>query len=186
MDLGDFTPDETLDPEAEVDTFQFCGQTFEIPPTRGAGSSLEFTWLIKQADGQAKRGRAHRQRALTDEGRAKANAEIIEADVSATAAIYKLLSALLGEGQMDRFLRAVDANNVQPLALMEVCDRLQEAIAERPTRRSADSSAGPSTTGLTSTAGGSGHTETLPPMSALDMQMASIHAASTSPVGSPA
>ncbi len=183
MDVGDFTPTQTTDPEAEPDTFTYFGEQFDIPATVGAGSLLQFTYYIKMADGQAKRGDAALRKALTEEAKMRANVEKVEAELNATSAVYKLLASCLGESQMDRLLRAVDANGVQPEGLMELCNNIQEAVAARPTRRSADSSAGPSTNGSGSTDAGSGPTETPLDLSPRDRQVAQILAGSTSVAG---
>lgn len=158
--VGDFTPAETTDPNSDPDEFTFCGETFEIPATVGTGRVMRFAWLIKGALAQASRGENELRKALTEEYRTKARMEIAESDISATAAMYDLLLACLGEGQIDRFVSIADANGVTQGGYTEVCDRIQEVIAGRPTRRSADSSAGPSTNGPTSTADGSGPTGT--------------------------
>lgn len=174
--VGDFTPTETTDPGAEADTFTFCGETFEIPATVGTGRVIRFAWLIKGALAQGSRGENDLRKALTDEGRAKARQEMAESDLSATAAMYDLLLACLGEGQIDRFISVADANGVTQNGYTGVCDEIQGVIAGRPTQRSADSSAGPSTNGPTSTVDGSGLTEMTP----RDQQAAAILEASTS------
>lgn len=179
MDVGDFTPTETTDTTAEPDTFTYFGEVFAIPATIGAGALLRFTWLIKSAQGQEQRGGQKQRSARTDTEKVNAQVEIIEAGISASSAIYELLRACLGDDQMERFLTTADSNGVAQESLMEVCDRIQSVIAGRPTRRSADSSDGPSTNGESSTDGGSGPTE----MSPAAQQRAAIELASTSTVG---
>jgi hypothetical protein len=178
--VGDFTPTETTDPDAAPDTFTYFGTEFEVPATVGAGALLRFAWLMKGAVAQSTRGEQAKRRALTDEGRARARVDIIEADLSASSAIYELLTACLGAGQMEQFLAVADANGVTQDALMEVCDRIQGVIGDRPTRRSADSSDGPQTSGQPSTDAGSGPTEIPEDMTARDIQAAQIEAASIS------
>jgi hypothetical protein len=181
--VGDFTPTETTDPQADPDTFTYFGEEFEVPATVGTAALLRFAWLMKGALDQSSRGEQAKRRALTDEARARANAEIIEADLSASAAMYDLLRACLGDTQLQDFLTTADLNGVTQDALMEVCDRIQGVIAGRPTKRSADSSDGPSTNGPTSTDGGSGTTEPLTPR---EIQAREIEAASISLADSPA
>lgn len=183
--VGDFTPTETTDPDAAPDEFTYFGETFEIPPTIGAGALLRFAWLMKGAVGQSQRGEQAKRRALTAEARAKAHTDIIEADLGASSAMYELLTACLGAEQVERFLAVADAGGVTQEALMEVCDRIQGVIGARPTRRSADSSDGPSMSGPTSTGDGSGPTDPLPEMTERERQAAQI-AALAVPVGSPA
>lgn len=180
--VGDFTPTETTDTSAEPDEFTYFGETFEIPASVGSGALLKFTWLIKQADGMSKRGEAAKRRAVSQDAKIRAQSDLIDAELTASSAMYEMLHACLGADQIDAFLRTADANGVTAEGLMEVCDRIQEVIGARPTKRSADSSAGPLTTGTPSTAGGSGPTE---PMSDRDRQVAQILAESTSPVGLP-
>ena len=180
--VGDFTPTETTDPAAEADEFTFCGETFEIPATVGTARALRFAWNLKQAQGQASRGEQNLRKAITDEAKTKARVDIIEADLTASAAIYDLLLACLGEGQIDSFISVGDAYGVDNAGYMSVCDEIKQVIAGRPTKRSAGSSGGPSTNGPTSTGDGSGLTE----MSPRDQQVALIEAASTSLAGLPA
>lgn len=192
MDVGDFTPTETTDPQADPDTFTYFGETFEIPAAAGAGALLKFTHLVKEADKLAQRGQAALRRALTDDSRLKARRDLVDADLTASSAMYQLLKACLGEDQVDHLMFVADANGVTQDGLMNVCDRIQEVIGGRPTRRSADSSAGPLMSGPDSTAGGSGSTEPAPAtepgpeMTPRDRQMAEIFAGSTSLAGSPA
>lgn len=161
--IGDFTPTETTDPDADPDEFQYFGEVFAIPAHVGAGALLKFTWLIKQSEGLNKRGQSANRRALTEDAKVRANADLVDAELTAMSAMYELLTACLGSDQVDDFLKIADRNGVTNDGLMDVCDRIQEVIAGRPTRRSADSSDGPSKTGTPSTAGGSGPTAPAPP-----------------------
>ncbi|GAB3250925.1 hypothetical protein GCM10027456_24630 [Kineosporia babensis] len=156
--LGDFTPDIRTDIADDPDVFTFCGEEFELPATSGAGSFLQFAHKMKLAQEQAERGDAAEKRARTEEGRAAARAEKVQSDMNAMSAVYSLLEGVLGEGQMDRFTRAADRYGVPSEEIFSIVNRLEAAVAGRPTRRSSDSSAGPSTTGPGSTDAGSGRT----------------------------
>jgi hypothetical protein len=156
--VGDFTPTETTDPQADPDEFTFFGETFTIPASVGAFAMLRYGSLMKTAMAQEKRGETAKRKALTPEGKLAAAREIIAAETTAQAAIYEMLTATLGEDQVGAFGELADANGVDLYGLMAVSDRIQEVIADRPTRRSADSSGGPSTSGTGSTDGGSGST----------------------------
>jgi hypothetical protein len=177
--VGDFTPAETTDTDAESDEFTFCGDTFEIPPTVGAFALLRYGSLMKGAVAQEKRGEAAQRKALSDDAKIRALRELNGAELTAQAAIYELLKACLGDDQLDAFGELADRSGVNLDGLMEVAGQIQEVIGGRPTRRSSGSSAGPSTTGETSTDGGSGPTGT-PEMTARDIQAAQIEAASIS------
>lgn len=181
--IGDFTPDETTDPTADPDEFTFCGETFEIPATVGTFALIRYGSLMKGAVAQEKRAEAGERRAKSDEARLTVRREMGEAGLTAQAAIYELLKACLGDGQIDTFGELADRNGVTLDGLMAVVAQIEESIADRPTRRSSDSSAGPSTSGPSSTAGGSGPTEDLSPREQLAV---AIEAASTPLVGSPA
>jgi len=158
-DVGDFTPTETTDTSAEPDRFRFCGDEFEVPGTVGTGSLLRFTWRIKAASEQDRRGRAAAKKALTAEGKAQARQTMANAELDGSAAIYDLLLSVLGENQIDRFNELVDRHGVTVDGLLGVCNQIQEAITDRPTRQSADSSVGLSTNSTDSTGPGSGPTD---------------------------
>lgn len=157
--LGDFSPQETTDPQADPDTFTFCGEEFELPATAGAGAFLKFAWEMKTAQQQAERAESAEKRARTAEGKAAALAEKSASDIGAMSAVCNLLEAVLGESQLDRFLRAADRQGVPVEGLLSVVHRIEQAVTERPTRRSSVSSAGPSTSGPAFTGDGSGLTE---------------------------
>lgn len=180
--VGDFTPTETTDPDADPDTFEFFGETFDVPANVGSFALLRYGSLMKGAQAQETRGGTMKRRAAGNPLMLEAaNRELALAELSAHAAIYELLKASLGDGQLERFGEIADANGTTFNGLMEVAGDITEVIAGRPTRRSSDSSDGPSTTGTASTGDGSGPTE----MSPRDQQVAAIEAASTSLVDSP-
>lgn len=156
--VGDFTPTETTDPNAEPDEFLYFGETFEVPATVGTGRLLRFAHAIKIAVGQERRGEQELRKARTEEGKAKARELLAEAELTATAAMYDVLLACLGEDQIDAFVSCADANGVTQDGYNEACSQIQGVIAGRPTRRSSDSSDGQSTSGPSSTADGSGPT----------------------------
>lgn len=158
-DVGDFTPSATTDPTAEPDVFRFFGDEFEVPANVGVGSLLRFTWRLKQASEQQRRGGAALKKALTEEGKAQARQMIGSGELDGSAAIYDLLMSVLGEDQLDRFNSLVDRHGVRIEGLLGVCNQIQEAIGDRPTRQSSDYSDGLSTTGNDSTAPGSGPTD---------------------------
>ncbi|GLY32136.1 hypothetical protein [Kineosporia sp. NBRC 101731] len=187
--LGDFSPVESRDVTAEPDSFMFCGQEFLIPQTAGAGSFLRYAWSMKAAMSQGERGEAAERRALSAEGRAAARAEKISADMGAMSAVWDLLTSILGQDQIDRFARTVDNNGIDLDGILSLVGKLEAAIAARPTKRSSDSSAGPSTTGLHSTDAGSGPTDLpLPqdsfrPMTPREQQIQDLHQHLVTPTG---
>lgn len=156
--LGNFTPAVRTDTDAEPDTFTYCGEEFDLPATAGAGSFLQFADKMKTSQELAERGSAALKRAHTAEGKAAARAMLSESDMTAMSAVWSLLTAVLGEQQMDKFARATDRFGVPVDEIFGIVNQLEAAITGRPTRRSSDSSAGPSTTGPASTDAGSGLT----------------------------
>jgi hypothetical protein len=161
--LGDFTPEIRTDVVADPDTFTFCGEEFELPPTSGAGSFLQFAFKMKLAQEQGERGESAEKRARTDEGRAAARVEKSQSDMNAMSAVYSLLTSVLGESQMDRLARAIDRSGVPIDQVFGLVNQIEAAVSARPTKRSSDSSAGPSTTGESSTGVGSGLTDPVAP-----------------------
>jgi hypothetical protein len=161
-DLGDFSPDRTTDPHAAPDTFTFGGEQFNIPATVGAGALLRFTWRLKAASEQQRRGTAALKKAITAEGKAQARELIGTGELDGSAAIYDLILSVLGEDQIDAFTALADRHGVTIDGLLDVCHRIQEAIAGRPTRQPTGSSDGLPTSGTGSTASGSGVTDPAP------------------------
>jgi len=182
--VGDFTPAEMTDTLADPDEFDFCGETFEIPATVGAFALLRYGSLMKGAIAQEKRAETA-SRKPSDESRRNARKEMAHAEITAQAAIYELLKACLGEGQLEQFGELADRSGVNLDGLMGVAAEIQEVIGGRPTRRSSELSDGQSTSGLSSTDGGSGRTETVD-LTPREQMAAEILGASTSLVASPA
>lgn len=160
--VGDFTPSATTDTTADPDEFGFFGDTFEVPANVGVGSLLRFTWRLKEASERQRRGNAALKKAITEEGKGQARSLISSGELDGSAAIYDLLLSVLGEDQIDRFNSLVDRHGVDIAGLLGVCNQIQEAIGDRPTRQSSDSSDGLSTSGNDSTGPGSGPTALTP------------------------
>lgn len=175
MDLGDFTPADLTDTDAEPDSFTFCGATFYLPPTKGAGVALELTSRFTDAQQRLEAAQSRMARATTDAERHAARSAAIESDMVGTAAMHVFLTDVLGDTETARLLSLADQFGVTETGLLSLCLAMQGAIGRRPTRRPTDSSAGPSPTGPNSTDAGSGPTALTP----REQQVAQFTAAST-------
>ena len=149
----------------EPDTFRFYGEKLEVPAALSSLILMEFTATVKQlqrdvtaAEARRDQATALAERAGTAEEREAHEAEakaaevdIMSADSAGTEAQYAFIRGCIGDGQWDRFRRAAVANGVQGDELMNVCARIYEAVAGRPTRRPSGLPDGPSSTGDGST-----------------------------------
>jgi hypothetical protein len=148
-DLGEFGR-ELADIDDEPDVFTFHGAFFALPARMSSLPLLRFAYrgkVIEQRNAQAKAAQA---RARTPEERAAAEQAEGNADMEALSAIYEFLQASLPD-DWDRFAEVAIANGSDHDELLAVCNRIYAAVTARPTRRPADSSGGPSTSGDGST-----------------------------------
>lgn len=164
-DLGEFGR-AVADYHGDEDTFRFRGERFVVPALLSDLVLMEFTAEVKRlqraaTDAEARRdnARAVAARAATAQEReaaereaSAAETEILSADSEGTEAQYAFIRGCIGDGQWRRFRDVAVRAGVGGDELMDVCARIYEAVAGRPTRRPSDSSDGPSSTGDGSTA----------------------------------
>ena len=107
-------------PDAELDTFQFCGHTLRVAEAVGAWPLLKF-------------GKA-------------ADSGLDTEDAAGIAAMYDMIADTVDPRDWPLFQKVATDKKVKGDVLMSVCQALYQAIAARPTDRPADSSDGPQTT----------------------------------------
>jgi hypothetical protein len=108
-------------------TVEMRGQTYRIAEKVGLAPLMRFAKVAKQG---------------TD-----AN------DMDGLAAMYDLLEQCFADtAEFDRFLDVATVGRWDADEILEVVGKVMEVLAERPTGRSSDSSAGPSSTPLSSAA----------------------------------
>lgn len=136
----------------EPDIFTFHGEPFILPDRMSALPLMRFAWRGKVIDQQLEQARSAKARAITPEQQDEAAAALGQAEMEALSAVYEFLRASLPAPQdWARFEEAAIRVGADQDELMGVCNAIYQAVTGRPTRRPADSSAGPSTTGTSST-----------------------------------
>jgi len=138
--------------EGEPDIFTFHGEPFILPAAMSALPLMRFAWRGKVIDQQLEQARSAKARAVTPEQKDQAAAAEGQAEMEALSAVYEFLRASLPDPQdWARFEEVAIRVGAGQDELMGVCNQIYQAVTGRPTRRPADSSAGPSTTGTPST-----------------------------------
>lgn len=152
--LGEFGAElaalDDQDGAAEVDTFLFHGHEFTLPEKVSALPALRFAYHAQQVTGMDQRAVAAAQRARTGPQRAEAARLAGEVELAANAGLYAYLRDML-PGQWDRFEEVAAEAGASDTELLDVAQKIMQAVAARPTRRSSGSPGGPSPTGPTST-----------------------------------
>jgi len=129
----------------EPDHFLFCGERFEVPVEVSGLPLMRFAWRSKAIDADTARAKRDLDRAMTDAGRAEAEARIGEFEQDGNACIYELLRSVLP--QWERFEELAIERAVDVDELLMVCGAIYQAVTGRPTKRSSGSSDGPLTSG---------------------------------------
>ncbi len=117
---------EVREAEAEDSTFEFFDQTLRINPDFGILDIVDFIDLARDVD---------------------------ENDLSTIAIVKDLFRTVLHPEDFATFWTAARKNRQDIGDLIKVAFAVIEAVTARPTVRPSDSSAGPSTTSLSSTGG---------------------------------
>lgn len=154
----------------EPDTFTFYGEEFEVPAGISAVVLMDFvaetqaaTEAREDALARQERAEARLARGGSEQDRLLARAALDDADRDLIAAGNRLLVGMRGyvrgclgeddDAQWRRFNAVCREQAVDSDELMEVCAAIFSAVSARPTRRPSDSSDGPSSIGVGSTAG---------------------------------
>lgn len=137
----------------EPDTFDFHGVEFSLPARLSQLPLTRFAWDLRRLDRVVNDAKAVQARAERGSPQWRdASAAESGAELDQLAAIYAFLKAMLPGPQWDRFEQVAEAHGAELDELFNVAMRIYEAVADRPTRRPGDSSAGPSTDVTPSTA----------------------------------
>lgn len=118
---------------------EFKGEEFA---PKGAVNRMRTLYLAKVARDNQKR--------LTDAEKRGDTDAAGEAMMHINAALYDLVQSVLRPDDFERFMAACDEQGVDDAELYAFAGQMMGAAAERPTERSSDSSAGPSTTPVSS------------------------------------
>lgn len=120
--LGEFdVAERDTDPDAEPDTFLFCGVEFQVAATFGALPLLRFSSVA--------------ERGVTAES------------MEGMAAIYDLIRYSVGEDDWPRFQSLATEKKAGVRDLMNVCNAIYFGVTGRPTSPPVDSASGPSPIG---------------------------------------
>jgi hypothetical protein len=129
------------DAGAELDSFDWFGETFTIAARLSALNLLRMAWESRQSDDAGRRADMARK-----QGRTGQAAELTaEADRNEMAAMWEFLQATLGPGEWERFVEVSNLAAADDEALSGLIQQVIGVITDRPTRRPSASAGGSST-----------------------------------------
>lgn len=143
--IGSFGRELAVD--EDPDLFEWHGIMFEVPARVSVLPLMRFAFELRQSEAVTARSERAARMARSPEAAAEAARAKSEAEMAAMAAMHSFMKAAIGHDQWDRFAALADEYGDGIDDVMRVVSAIYEAITGRPTRRSADSSAGPSPSG---------------------------------------